>query len=87
MAFGNLKYQTQLPSFERFRTGLGQPEVEARGGSEEPAAWTALRAAQSDPLGAADKLRSMEYKKRRLGATNATDPYAALYQSELDGGF
>ena len=76
MAFGNLKYQTQLPGFDSFRTQLGEQEAHERGGSEEPPEWTALRAAQADPLGAGAKAR----KKRPV------DPYEALYMMELEGG-
>jgi len=90
MAFGNLKYKTQLPSFERFVAGLAEPEVYARGGSEEPAWMTATRESHADPLGAAKKPLKGEYKKkprfsqeRRLGAANLNNPYEALVLAEL----
>ncbi len=90
MAFENLKYRTQLPGFESFMSRLVEPEVQARGGSEEPAWMTQQREGQADMLGAADKPLTGEYKKkprfsqeRRLGATNFIDPYEALYMSEL----
>ena len=86
MAFGNLKHRTQLPEFENFATQLpGSREVYERGGSEEPEAGAQIRAGQADMLGAKKKRRSMDYTGSML-PNRPMDPYAAMYQDEINGG-